>query len=179
MQTVISRGALAIALVSAAVTATPALALTAPDAPPTAADADAFVKQAEAELFADSLSASKVYWVNATYITEDTDAMAAEAGERSAKLWTRLASEAAKYKDVAGLSAETRRKLTMLATSQVLPAPSREGAAGELATIATRLSSTYGKGKGTLRGQPISGSDIEAEMGTNRNPAELAEMWTS
>src|SRR5690606_2865260 len=45
--------------------------------------------------------------------------------------------------------------------------------------ITTRLQSTYGKGRGTLRGQPIGGSDIEAAMGTNRNPDELKEMWTS
>jgi peptidyl-dipeptidase A len=61
----------------------------------------------------------------------------------------------------------------------VLPAPTREGAAAELATIATRLQSSYGKGKGMLKGQPISGSDIEAEMGASRNPEELKEMWVS
>src|SRR3546814_5509491 len=42
------------------------------------------------------------------------------------------------------------------------------------------LSSQYGKGKGTLGGKPISGSDIEAEMGNlDHTPAEYAEMWTS
>ena len=67
----------------------------------------------------------------------------------------------------------------MLRGGLVLPAPTTEGAAAELSQITTRLQSMYGKGKGTLRGQPISGSDIEAAMGTNRNPAELKEMWTS
>ncbi|MFT4057731.1 MAG: M2 family metallopeptidase, partial [Novosphingobium sp.] len=37
-----------------------------------------------------------------------------------------------------------------------------------------------GKGKGTLDGKPINGSDIEAEMGNlQHTPAEFAEMWTS
>src|SRR3546814_16605165 len=46
--------------------------------------------------------------------------------------------------------------------------------------IATDLSSQYGKGKGTLDGKPISGSDIEAEMGNlGHTPADYAEMWTS
>ena len=40
----------------------------------------------------------------------------------------------------------------------------------ELNTISTRLQSTYGKGQGTLNGKPITGTDIEAEMGTIRNP---------
>ncbi|HSI19482.1 MAG TPA: M2 family metallopeptidase, partial [Sphingomonas sp.] len=60
-----------------------------------------------------------------------------------------------------------------------LPAPARTGAADELATIVTRMSSQYGKGRGTLDGKPINGSDIEAAMGTVRDPAKLQEMWTS
>ena len=39
-----------------------------------------------------------------------------------------------------------------------LPAPTTSGAATELATIVTRMSSQYGKGKGTLNGQPIRSS---------------------
>jgi len=68
----------------------------------------------------------------------------------------------------------------MLRIGISLPAPTRAGAAEELNTIATRLGSAYGRGKGTLNGQPINGSDIEAEMGNlERTPAELKEMWTS
>src|SRR5205085_12698339 len=44
---------------------------------------------------------------------------------------------------------------------------------------ATRLQSSYGKGKGTLEGKPINGSDIEEAMGRVRDPAKLQEMWTS
>src|SRR5690606_29444623 len=50
----------------------------------------------------------------------------------------------------------------------------------ELSAIATDISSQYGRGKGTLNGQSISGSDIEAEMGElDHTPAEYAEMWAS
>ena len=72
------------------------------------------------------------------------------------------------------------RKLDILRNGIVLPAPTTAGAATELNEIATRLNSAYGRGKGTLNGREINGSDIEAEMGNiNRTPAELAEMWTS
>src|SRR3546814_1279239 len=78
-----------------------------------------------------------------------------------------------KYRDVPGLSADTKRKLDILRTGLVLPAPTTEGAATELNEIATDLSSQYGKGKGTLGGKPISGSDIEAEMGNlDHTPAD-------
>ena len=112
-------------------------------------------------------------------ITDDTDALAAKYGEIGTEKSVKYALEAAKYQKVAGLSTETSRKLDILRGGLVLPAPSKDGAAAELSTIATKLNSTYGKGKGTLKGKEINGSDIEAEMGTNRNPEELKEMWTS
>ncbi len=61
----------------------------------------------------------------------------------------------------------------------VLPAPTTEGAAAELNRIATDLQSQYGRGRGTMNGQPLTGNEIEARMGTVRNPAQLQEMWTS
>ncbi len=151
----------------------------APAAAPGVADAEAFIKAAEKELFDYSVEASKVAWVNSTFITDDTDALMAAAGTKGTEMSVRLALEAAKYQAVPGLSAETKRKLDILRGGLVLPAPTKPGAATELNEIATRLQSTYGKGKGTLNGQPISGSDIEAAMGTNRDPAKLQEMWTS
>jgi peptidyl-dipeptidase A len=146
---------------------------------PSVADVDAFVARAEAELLAFSNRSQRVFWVQSTYITPDTEALAAAAGAEGTALSVRLALEAARYANVPGLSEETRRKLTMLRTGITLPAPTRSGAAEELATLTTRMESAYGRGRGTLNGQEINGSDIEAAMGTNRNPAELAEMWTS
>ncbi|WP_067109572.1 M2 family metallopeptidase [Sphingopyxis granuli] len=152
----------------------------APTAAPTAADADAFVAAAEKDLFDYTVEASQVNWVNATYITDDTDAMAARINTVGTEKAVKYALEAAKYRDVAGLSADTKRKLDILRTGLVLPAPTRPGAATELNTIATDLQSQYGKGRGTLGGKEISGSDIEAEMGNlQHTPAEYAEMWTS
>ncbi|MFM7275152.1 MAG: M2 family metallopeptidase, partial [Gammaproteobacteria bacterium] len=51
--------------------------------------------------------------------------------------------------------------------------------ADELATISTRMVSTYGKGKGTLAGNPTPGVELEALMGTERDPEKLKEMWSS
>ncbi len=146
---------------------------------PTAADAEAFVAAAEKEGFDYTVSASRVFWINSTYLTDDTNALAAEVGAKGTEMQVRFALEAAKYNDVPGLSAETRRKLDKLRGGIVLPAPTTEGAAAELNTIATELQSIYGKGKGTLDGKSVSGSDIEAAMGDVRDPAKLKEMWVS
>jgi peptidyl-dipeptidase A len=148
-------------------------------APATVAQADAFVARAEKELADFSITNARAQWVNNTYITDDTDALAAHFGTIGTEMSVRLANEAARYANVKGLGYDTRRKLDILRGGIVLPAPTTPGAAAELNEIATRLNSTYGKGKGTLNGKPISGSDIEAAMGTSRNPAELQEMWTS
>jgi peptidyl-dipeptidase A len=143
----------------------------------TEAEAAAFVAQAEKELSALSLSTERANWINATYLTDDTDAMAAEFGARSTQLSVRLAKEAAKFNDVKGF--DVRRKLDFLKQGIVLPASQKPGAAEELSAIATRLQSQYGKGKGTLEGKPINGSDIEEAMGKLRDPEKLKEMWVS
>lgn len=168
--------AISVAAMAMVLAASPALAA---PAQPTAGDAEAFVARAEKELSDYTVDASRMSWINATYITDDTDALAAKFGAQGTEMAVRFALEAAKYQKVSGLSPDVKRKLDILRGGIVLPAPTTPGAAAELNAIATKLQSSYGKGKGTLNGKPINGSDIEAEMGTNRNPAQLQEMWTS
>ena len=169
-----------LALTTSAATSVAAETVTTPPpANPTPADVDAFLSRAETDLFAGVVRAGRAEWVYENFITQDTEAMTAEAGAAFSEMQVRYALEAAHYATTPGLNPEQTRKLTMLRTSIVLPAPTSDGAAQELATLTARMSSRYGAGHGTLRGQPINGSDIEEAMGTNRNPAELQEMWTS
>lgn len=173
--------ALAIAVatpLAAQETAAPAAAATAETLTP--ADASAWIAKVEAEFGAFIVEYSRVSWINATYLTHDSDELAAKYGAELTLKQVGYATEAARYAKIEGLDEETRRKLDMLRNGIALPAPSRPGAAEELNAIATRLGSAYGRGKGTLNGQPINGSDIEAEMGNlERTPAELKEMWAS
>ena len=148
--------------------------------PETPAGAGDFVAAVEADLLAFSREYGQVSWINSTYITEDTDALAARYGAIGTEKQVAYALQAARYAQVEGLDPEVARKLTMLRTGIVLPAPTTPGAAAELNTIATDLQSQYGRGRGTLDGQPISGSDIEAEMGNlDHTPEQYAEMWAS
>src|SRR3546814_525788 len=180
MKLAVSLAALAVVLMtSSALAKDPKTDSSTTNAKPTAANAAAFIARAEKELFDYSVDASRVAWVNATYITDDTDALAAQSGAKGTEMAVRFALEAAKYQNVPGLSADMKRKLNVLRGALVLPVPTTAGAAAELNEIATKLQSAYGKGKGTLNGQPINGSDIEAAMGTNRSPAQLKEMWVS
>lgn len=160
--------------------AAPATAAKKAEAPKalTAADADAFVADAEKQLFASWEYGARVAWINYTYINEDSDWLSAKADAEYTKLAVDLAKEAAKFNDVK-TSPETARKLKMLKLALTLPAPSRDGAADELAQITTRLKSTYGKGKGTFKGKVTPGSELEALMRSQRDPKQLQEMWTS
>ncbi|MFA5968566.1 MAG: M2 family metallopeptidase [Sphingomonas sp.] len=172
--TLISMTALAMAL-----SPTIVQAAAAPAGAPGVAEADAFVASAEKQLADLSVDANRIQWVNATYITDDTDALAAQNSAQLTEVQVKLAIEAAKFQSLSGLSFDTKRKLDILRNGITLPAPTTPGAADELATLSTRMSSTYGKGKGTLDGKPINGSDIEAAMGSERDPAKLKEMWVS
>nr|WP_298928468.1 M2 family metallopeptidase [uncultured Erythrobacter sp.] len=148
--------------------------------PLTPAGAAEFIAAAEAEMAEFSNSASHIYWLQATNINYDSNKLAAEYGAKATLMSVKFANEAAKYAAIEGLDSDVSRKLDMLRNGISMPAPSRNGAAEELSNIATDLGAQYGQGKGTLNGEPINGSDIEAEMGNlERTPAELAEMWAS
>ncbi|MDP4604591.1 MAG: M2 family metallopeptidase [Erythrobacter sp.] len=146
----------------------------------TPADAQTWLAKVEADLAAFSVDYGRISWLNATYINHDSDTMAAKYGAELTLKQVAYANEAARYARIEGLDAETVRKLDMLRNGISMPAPSIDGAAEEMNDIATRLGSAYGRGKGTLNGEPINGSDIEAEMGNlDRSPEELKEMWAS
>ncbi len=143
-------------------------------------DAKAWVAMVEADYNAFSKEAGHVYWLNQTNLNHDSNTLAAKYGAEGTLKSVAYANEAAKYARIEGLDPETARKLDILRNGIVMPAPSREGAATQLSEIATQLGAAYGQGRGTLNGEEINGSDIEAEMGNiERSPEELAEMWTS
>ena len=96
-------------------------------AAPTAAEADAFVARAERELAEFTVITARAQWVNATYITQDTDALAAHFGTIGTEMGVRFANEAARYQNVPDLSPDTRRKLNILRAGLTLPAPTTRG----------------------------------------------------
>jgi peptidyl-dipeptidase A len=149
------------------------------DYPATPEGARQFIAAVEKDLFDLSVIGGRAAWVNATYITDDTDALAAYFGTIGTEKGVRYAKEAARYAQVQGLDPDTARKLNILRGALVLAAPTTPGAAAELNTITTKLQSTYGKGRASLGGKEITGDDAEERMGTLRDPAKLQEVWTS
>ncbi|PEQ13201.1 peptidyl-dipeptidase [Novosphingobium sp. PC22D] len=167
---------ISLAALAGALAATPAWADAADADRP---DAKTFVEQAEAEYGRKLVAQAHADWVYQTYINHDSEILSSNAGADVTKFNVDTALKAAEYVGQEGLSYDVSRKLNRMRTLIVLPAPTTPGAAEQVSSLNAKLQGIYGAGKGTLNGQPISGSDIEAAMGTNRNPVELAEMWTS
>ncbi|WP_260484019.1 M2 family metallopeptidase [Sphingomicrobium flavum] len=149
------------------------------DHPLSAEGAKAFVEEVEAEMLELSDIGGRAQWVNSTYINEDTDKLAAYFGTIFTEKGVEYATKAAKYAEVDGLDADTRRKLNIMRGGLTLAAPTTPGAAKELNDIATSLQSQYGKGKATLNGEDVPGNDAEALMGTIRDPEQLKQLWQS
>lgn len=145
-------------------------------AAPTAADAEAFVAKAEADLAADNDFQSRVGWVQATYINSDTNWIVAKVGADSTDRAVRYAKEAARFDDVK-VDAVTARKLYLLKQGLVLPASSRPGASQELADIAARLDTDYSTAKFTYNGRALTLDDMESLLRTSRDPNETRALW--
>jgi peptidyl-dipeptidase A len=145
----------------------------------TPAGIDAWMRQADKAYFDETVRANRAEWVYETYVMDDSAAIAADAATALSKLQVANAAKASELAKEPGSSPETQRRLSLFRTQIIAPVPTTPGAAEEYARLQTHIQGIYAAGKGTLRGQPINGSDIEAAMGTNRNPGELREMWTS
>lgn len=140
-------------------------------------DAKAFLEEVEKTYEVAWEEASRIAWVKATYINYDTNWLEARV---NAELTEMAVDYANRAKDFDGIevSDEVRRKLNILKRSITLPAPSRDGAAGELAVITSRLGSAYSTGKITFKGEEVPQNQTEILMRQLRDPAELKEVWT-
>ncbi|MEP7274397.1 MAG: M2 family metallopeptidase [Acidobacteriota bacterium] len=146
---------------------------------PTAADADKFVVEAEKRLLKLAITDSRASWVQANFITDDTEAIAADAKNASIAAGTELA-EAARQFDGLQLSTDTARKLKLLKLALTLPAPKNEAEREELTKISVAMEGAYGKGKYCPKGpeQPcLSLGDLEQVLATSQDPEELKRIW--
>ncbi len=145
-------------------------------ATPTVDDAASFLECAEAALLEDWNYTARVFWVQANFITDDTNWLAARAGAASTELAVSLANEAAVYVDH-DLPPAMTRKLNILRNGITLPAPSTEGAADELSEITTQLTAMYSTGTYDVDGEPADLQVLSDVIETSRDPEVLADVW--
>lgn len=144
---------------------------------PSIEDARAFIEKAEADLETVWEHSARAAWVQANFITEDTEILAARANERATALTVRLANEAARFNDL-DLPDELERKLLLLRLALTVPAPSNPEETSELSRIQARMESTYGRGEFCPdQGECWDLQEMSRMLVESRDPALLLDVW--
>jgi peptidyl-dipeptidase A len=158
-----------------------------PAAPPTGeaaliAEARQFAADADRTVRKLAIESSLATWTNQTDITDEHEAASAKASEVLSVEITKMVKVARKFEPILDkLDPATRRQLTLLKFS-AQPSPDDPQQARELAELATKMDSEYGKGVcKNVKGKQ-SCKDIEywsKLLQKERNPAKLQVAWKS
>ncbi len=143
----------------------------------TVEDARGFLQEVDQGLLERWVAAERASWVKATYITHDTEIIAARAQEEVMAYTAEAAADAVRF-DGLDLPRDMARQLALLKLSLDLPAPRDPSARAELAALASDLASAYSKGRycdGKGRCRPL--SELTRVMATSRDPKELLDVW--
>jgi peptidyl-dipeptidase A len=144
---------------------------------PAVAEAQEFMSKAEAQLADLSVKVNRAAWVQENFITDDTQAIAADAIDQVTAVTTELVEQAKRFDGLA-LSPDLARKFMLLKLGLTAPAPKDPALRREMTSIGVSLDADYGKGKYCRKnGECLDITAIEKLMSTSRNPAELKEVW--
>jgi peptidyl-dipeptidase A len=146
----------------------------------TEADARKLVEEASARLLDLGIEAQRASWVQSTYITYDTEILAAQRNEVLLGAAVDYAQRATRF-DGVKLPEDLRRQIDLLKRGLTLPAPADPKKTGELARLAATLESQYGSGKYCPQG--AKGDDckdlteLENILAENRDPGVQLDAW--
>ena len=144
---------------------------------PTVAEAKAFVDGAEAKLLALAVDASRNAWIQNTYITHDSEVLAAQSNERLIAAGVDYAKQATRY-DRLKLPEETARKLKLLKLGLTLAAPADPKESEEVTRLGVEMESEYGKGKYCPPGKEcLDIQAIEKILAESRDASQLLDVW--
>ena len=113
---------------------------------PTPEEAKKFIGDAEQKLLVLGAEQNRADWVKDTYITDDTEAIAAKLDERAINAAVDYAKQSTRF-DGLTLDPETARKIKLLKLSLTIATPADSKESEELTRITSSLEGTYGKGK--------------------------------
>jgi len=148
-------------------------------AAPTVAEATAFLKDAEQRYFELTNKASRAQWVQENFITDDTEEIAAEAGQELNAFSAEMSKRAQRF-DGLKVPLEIARKMLLLKLSTTFPAPAEPKEQKELAQVLSSLDGDYGKGKWCPDGpggKCLDITAIERLVATSHDPEELKRAW--
>jgi peptidyl-dipeptidase A len=140
--------------------------------PPSVEEARAFLDAANTRLLELSHREGRTAWLQATHISPDSDALAAEARQAMMGATVELATQATRF-DGLDLPPELARQMKLLKLALSLPGPADPAAQAELAGLAFEIKGLYGKGK--YEGRPLGA--LEKVMAESRDYDELLDVW--
>ena len=144
---------------------------------PTLADAQEFMKNAEARLAELSVKGNQAQWVQENFITEDTEALAADANDEISAVTTDLVEQSKRF-DGLNMPPDLARKFLLLRLGLTAPTPKDPALRKEMTQIAASLDADYGKGKYCKTANDcLDITQIETKMASSRDPQELLDLW--
>ena len=150
---------------------------------PTASEAQAFLEQAEGRLLELWVKGSRASWVQANFITEDTERLAAAAHKDVLAATTELAHAATRFDGLAhsqSVADDVGRRLKLLKLSLTLMAPNVPAQQKELTDIAASLESDYGKGRYCpegKQGECLDLNQMRRILANSRDAEKLRKVW--
>jgi peptidyl-dipeptidase A len=144
---------------------------------PTIKEAEEFMQRAEARLSELSVQSNRAQWVEDNFITDDTEALSAEAEDQATAVTTELVGQARRFEKLK-MPPELARKFMLLRLSLTAPAPKDPALRKEMTQISTSLEAEYGKGKYCRKPDDcLDITAIERIMGSSQDPSELKDLW--
>ena len=140
--------------------------------------AEAFVFQSEQQLAELLQKNERIAWLSSTFITADTERLAASVNSEFTTLRVQLATQAADFYALDGIDADTRRKLHILRNAITVPAPRDVDKILELSKIRTSLANLHGKGEYCYTEDTcLDLGHLNDIMAESRDPEVLLDAW--
>ena len=144
---------------------------------PTLQEARAFIDRAQARLLELSVQQSRADWVKSTFITYDTEILAARADEQQIAATMQLAKESTRFSSLK-MPEAMARQFKLLRLGLTLAAPTDAKESQELTEIAARMEGMYGEGKYCpAGGQCLDLDQLSEILRTSRDPKQLLDAW--
>ena len=146
--------------------------------PPTLAEARKFIDDAESRLLALNIESSRAGWVKSTFITYDTEILAAKADEASITATVELAKKATRFSSV-HMPPELARRFELLKLSLTLATPANAAESEELTKIVSQMEGTYGKGKYCPANSTrcLDLEELSDILRTSTDPNQMRDAW--
>lgn len=148
------------------------------DAPTSTAEAHRFLEKAVEELSTLSIESQQADWVYNTYITLDSEALAAKSQSRVIQKTVEFAKQSMRLSRQA-LPASVVRQLELLRLSLPLITPSDPHEADELTRTVAAMTGHYGRATFRPKGAdgPLDIQGLSRLLGASREPAALQDAW--